>query len=390
MILVRAARGALWNRRAGGWASGVLVVLVIVFAVAVGWFSEALENGFLEADHGPEDFELRVEAVAEGLITLSGEPSRDDWRGEGAWGLEGQGGSYGRLGALISVGEATVTREFEPLVGAFTTGDRVRVDSFAYPGDPLIALGRPFETVEVPSPIGPLVAWFLPGDGSTWLITVHGKDAEREEALRLIGALEMRWPTLLVTYRLDPGAPPAPESHHGYGRTEWPDLEAAARYALDQGADRAVLVGFSMGGGIVLRFLLESDLVNRVAAVVLDAPVLSLEAAVDFAAERRHVPGFLTTVVKWVAAWRFDLDWDDLDHLARSAELSTPILLFHGAEDDRVPVATSRALAEARPDLVTYVETAGAEHVRSWNVDPDSYAAALNAFLRSVDVAAGP
>ncbi len=66
MTLVRAAREALWNRRAGRWASGLLVVLVIVFAVAVGWFSEALENGFLEADHGPEDFELRVEAVAEG------------------------------------------------------------------------------------------------------------------------------------------------------------------------------------------------------------------------------------------------------------------------------------------------------------------------------------
>ena len=33
----------------------------------------------------------------------------------------------------------------------------------------------------------------------------------------------------------------------------------------------------------------------------MDAPVLSLEAAVDFAADRRHVPGFLTTVVKWVA-----------------------------------------------------------------------------------------
>jgi len=77
-------------------------------------------------------------------------------------------------------------------------------------------------------------------------------------------------------------------------------------------------------------------------------------------------------VRKWLAC---------LDYLKQAPKLKAPILLFHGDADRLVNVRTSRALARARPDLVTYVEVPGATHARSWNVDPDKYDAALIGFL---------
>ena len=49
-----------------------------------------------------------------------------------------------------------------------------------------------------------------------------------------------------------------------------------------------------------------------------------------------------------------------------------------------MPVATSEALAAARPDLVTYVRVAGAQHVRGWNLAPQRYEEAVRAFLGQV------
>ena len=168
----------------------------------------------------------------------------------------------------------------------------------------------------------------------------------------------------------------------------WVDFEGAVRYALDHGADQVVPIGYSMGGAITLSFLYESDLADEVRAVILDSPALELGAMVDARAAETDIPllGFkvptpLTATAKTVAGWRLDLDWGDLDYLSRVDELDTPILLFHGTEDGTVPVSISDALAEARPDLVTYERVEGADHVRAWNVDRARYEAAVSAFL---------
>lgn len=41
----------------------------------------------------------------------------------------------------------------------------------------------------------------------------------------------------------------------------------------------------------------------------------------------------------------------------------------------------SRALARARPDLITDLVIQGAEHTRGWNVEPQRYQAALGSWL---------
>jgi pimeloyl-ACP methyl ester carboxylesterase len=230
------------------------------------------------------------------------------------------------------------------------------------------------------------------GRRDIWVILVHGYNAARSETLRALATTaRLGYPSLAVSYRNDPGAPRSPDGLRRWGATEWRDLEAATRYALDHGASGVVLAGFSMGAAVVTSFLLESPLASRVRGVVLDSPALDLGEVIDLGAADRELPvlgtplpAALTVAAKGIAGVRYDLDWGQLDYLDRAGRLATPMLVFHQTGDPTVPVAISEALASARPDLVTFERFAGDGHVQSWNSDRPRYERALRAFLERV------
>jgi len=370
-------------RRALALLAVVLVVAVVAFFGAAWRYADLVDGGALRPDRGPDALDLRIVSLGEGAITLaSADDPDDDWRRPGVWGLEWEGG-YGRLGELLSESAGEVVRRFEPVAGQPAPGQLARIDSYAFPGDPQQAFAIPFFELNLPSEVGDLPAWFIDGPSRTWVVFVHGKDAERRQALRYLPVIHgLGLPVLVVSYRNDGLAPDGLDRRYRYGATEWRDLEAAVAFAFTHGAQRVVLFGHSLGGAIVMSFMERSAHAGQVAALVLDAPVLDLEATVDYAAERRGLPGPLTALAKWLAGRRFDVDWDNLDYLERAGRLSVPVLLFHGDADRTVPIKTSEALARARPELVTFVRVEGAGHVRSWNADPEAYEAALTGFLR--------
>jgi pimeloyl-ACP methyl ester carboxylesterase len=75
------------------------------------------------------------------------------------------------------------------------------------------------------------------------------------------------------------------------------------------------------------------------------------------------------------------VDLARLDLVARSGELSVPVLVMHSDDDGYVPAAASRELAARRPDLVTYVPFAPARHTKLWNYDPDKWNGAIRSWL---------
>ena len=99
---------------------------------------------------------------------------------------------------------------------------------------------------------------------------LHGRRVTPREALRMLPVTTgLGLPSLSITYRNDFWAPKTEDCYYRYGQTEWQDLEGAVRYALEHGADNVVLVGYSMGGGIVINFLYESSLAGEVRGVIL-------------------------------------------------------------------------------------------------------------------------
>lgn len=387
--------GTRWSRsrRLLVWAGVWLAVLVLVFYVGGGWYfsgqiDERALDGQARRDALEPVYDLEVVAVGDGTLTLRAPEDPGSLTKEGVFGLRWPDGS-GRLGEIREATGDRVERAFELLEGQPPrAGTAVELLSRVFQGDPS-SVGLAFEDVLVPGELGEYPAWFVAGEGRTWVVVVHGNSMTREDGLRILPIVaDEGYPTLVITYRNDPDAPEDPSGKLRYGATEWQDLEAAVRYARGSGARDVILVGFSMGGGIVASFLERSGLADMARAAILEAPMLDFGRTVDDQASREELPvvglplpSSLTAVAKWMAGLRFGVDWGDLDYLAAADRLDVPILLIHGEEDEDVPIGTSADLAERRPDLVTFIRVPRAAHMEAWNVDPQTYERTVVSFL---------
>ncbi len=397
------------RRRRWPWivAASVLVVVVAFYGGGGYHFSNVIDERALDAETMREttaelDADVEITALADSVeLTVADTVSLrplDDGLGvalEGVQGLRWNGG-YGRIApALIDPGATAtgiVVREFSLVNGALPLpGTLAELDVRAFPMDPADS-GLGLESLTVPGPLGDYEAWLGPADGPTWAIVVHGNSLSPADGLRMVPIFtQAGFPTMVATYRNDPGAPEDPSGKLRYGLTEWQDLEAMAAYALDQGSEGVVLDGYSMGGGVVMAFLQRSDLASEVRGVILDAPMLDFSATVDDNASRETLPvgdlplpSTLTAVAKLMAELRFDVDWPSLDYLADTSRYGPAFLVFHGTDDTTVPIATSRRFAQMLPEQVELVECEQAEHIGCWNLDPDEYADTVERFLGGV------
>lgn len=359
------------------WAVGAAAIAIVLLAVgaAVSWhFSSAV----LVPDRSPWPQDLTVKEVSKTSIVL---PNTADTRRPGVFGLTWQGG-HAIVGPILASDDDSVTRRLRDVHGYLVPEIDVGMDSDVYIGNPRESLGLPYEDVRVKSELGPMPAWLVPARGRTWAIVVHGINDDPRCGLRLTPWLHRHgFPSLLITYREDRGAPSSPDGFHHMGLTEWNDLEASVRFALGHGARRVILVGYSMGGAIVAQFMEKSALSPRVGALVLDAPALNWRKVLSFNATEMGLPGFTALPVEWAIGARIDADWGSLDALSHPEDFHLPILLFHGTEDDVVPIETSEDFARELPRWVTYFPVPRAAHTQSWNVDPHRYEVRLGDFL---------
>lgn len=366
-----------------------LVVVVLVLLLAGGWyFSGQLNADGLAVHPGRVEDDLTVVAVSGASITLREKGERvDDLHADGTYGVTWATG-FGQV-----TGRGGPTRPFRLVSGTLpAVGASVGLDNDAFPADPRVALGGTVRDVTFTSPAGTFPAWFVPGRSRTWVVLVHGKGASRTEMLRMMQVpVRLGLPSLDIAYRNDAGVPLDPSHRYRYGRTEWRDLEAAVDHAVAQGAQHVVLVGASMGGGIVASFMEHSPRASLVTGLVLDSPLLSFSRAVDLGASERELPlvglplpGALTWTAKRLASLRYGVDWHAVDYLDDTRWVRVPTLLVHGTGDSTVPVSGSVDLARAQPGRVTFERVPGVEHVEAWNHDPARYDAQLTAFLQRV------
>ncbi|SCK22294.1 alpha/beta hydrolase [Streptomyces sp. WMMB 322] len=261
--------------------------------------------------------------------------------------------------------------------------------------------------VEVPGELGPLPAWFMPGDRDTWVVTLHGLGATPAQALPLLPFYAgLRIPVLGLSYRGDAGAPPPPDGVRHLGGTEWRDAGAAVAHAVRNGAARVVLHGWSAGASMALRAAGElsrrrpgpaagegdgsgpapdggvaPEAVGRIAGLVLDSPVLDWWAAVRALAVSRHTPRALLPLAQRAAQGRAHVEPERMRRIADPAALDVPALLLHGPEDTVASWQRSKELADSRSELVSLQTVPSAPHAAMWNADPEEYEKRLRQFL---------
>jgi alpha-beta hydrolase superfamily lysophospholipase len=311
---------------------------------------------------------------------------------------------HARLGDVLGVAPGSVTRA---LLGVYS-GDLAaartgRLSGWLYrtPADQ----GLAFENVLVPTTAGDAPAWLVPGEtaeeagGAKWVIQVHGRGVTREEGLRAVPVFRAAgYTSLLISYRNDGEAPRSSDGRYGLGDTEWLDVEAAIEFALRRGAGEVVLMGWSMGGAIVLQTATRTRHRDRIRGLVLDSPVIDWADVVAHQGTLARLPVAIARGAmhvmgsKWgrlLTGQSAPIDFARLNFVARADELVLPILLLHSDDDGFVPVTGSRTLARSRPDIVTFVPFTVARHTKLFNYDPEGWSDAIRNWLATPHSLAG-
>jgi len=342
--------------------------------------------------------DVRIRAVDDSTVTLSATIDSMTPGRYGLWFSEDTG--HARVGEIVSFTTDTVTRQLLQVdFGDLASATRGRLGSWFYlsPDE----LGLPYSDVAVPTDLGLAPAWLIPSAAATdrWVIQVHGRAVSRPETLRAVPVFhEAGYTSLLISYRNDGDAPRTSDYRYGLGDTEWRDVDAAMRYAIEHGARHLVLMGWSMGGATVLQALTRSSSADRVSGVILESPVVDWVTALDFQGKVNRLPAPLRWGVLQLLSHRWagrltgqsePIDLRRLDLVARAGELDKPILLFHSEDDGYVPATASTALAQARPDIVRFEHFMTARHVRLWNYDAARWNSAITAWLSDLGAPTG-
>lgn len=247
----------------------------------------------------------------------------------------------------------------------------------------------------VQTALGPAPAWVIPGgaQASTWVIHIHGQSTTRITALRSVPAAQDNGMTSLVPSFRNDGEGPDDGTPSTFGATEWPDVNAAMHYAVDHGATRIILVGWSMGAQLALSAAHYSSLRSRIAGLVFIAPVTNVQAVVRARARQaripRLVPELALTVLKTPLLCRsagireplplHAMDW------SRTGAISVPTLVIHSPADTRVPIASTRDFARNHSSLVELDEPDASGHAWEMNANFADLSLRISSFLASLN-----
>ncbi|GAA1817756.1 alpha/beta hydrolase family protein [Agromyces neolithicus] len=240
---------------------------------------------------------------------------------------------------------------------------------------------------------GPAPAWLIrprTGSSTTWAIHIHGLGSPRAGTLRGAQvAAETGLTSLVVTYRNDGEGPTSGSGRSTLGATEFDDVRAAVHYALDHGASRVILFGWSMGAAIALQLAADSKLRDIVAGLVLESPVLDWVSTIKANCKRSGLPAWTGALaVPWldnrqlsrIIGLRAPVGLRRFDWITRADELAAPTLILHGSADTSASIGVAARLRDRRSDLVQ-LERFDADHTLTWNSDPERWRASVSAVL---------
>ncbi len=383
----------------------VVVLTVALAGVAMAASAVSLRMARRVVAPAPRERDTRIVDLdtAAQTITLSRTP---DTRLPGRYGLATEGTqAYVKLGTVLAETDTTVTRKLLTQIDDSSQLEAEATFSGWYFDRPE-QLHIPFTSELIGSPLGPCPAWLFPAPEAeastshTWVIQVHGRGTTRAETLRAVPVFHgLGMTTLVVSYRNDGEAPRSRAGTYGLGGTEWRDVDAAVSFARRHGAKRVVLMGWSMGGAIVLQLSLNSVHSGVIAGIVLDSPVTDWRIVLEYQAKLLHLPTPVSELALGALQSDFSgifagtdapISFDELDATSRANELHHPILILHSDDDSFVPSAGSHRLAAERPDLVTLESFSVARHTKLWNYDERRWAQAITSWLASQGLLAEP
>ncbi len=370
----------------------VLIIFIFVALGGAGWFfSGVIYEGGLNPDFndtesiGTAEDRVLVSNINSNSIVLNVE--EEMWGPlleRGIYGIIGQNGDA-VVGDIISTNGTLVERSLINLNGTLVEGDKIRGTSLVVRED----TGE-FKILGTSSWSGQASEGVYTPKSVSGLDFVHGfrGDYSREvfAKMRAGEIVDMGYRSMIISYRNDKGLPKDPSGIFQYGTTEWKDIDGAIDKALEF-TDNVVLWGTSGGGGPISSWLGNVGDKTKVKGIIYEAPVINFWESVEVNGAARYpwVPQQLFGYFKIFTEIRYGIDFEDMNFTDNVINSDIPVLLFHGDDDEWVPVEMSDLIAENRDTNFTYIRYENVGHVTSWNADPDNYVYQLDAFLSGLD-----
>ncbi|KZE92379.1 hypothetical protein AVP42_02533 [Agromyces sp. NDB4Y10] len=234
----------------------------------------------------------------------------------------------------------------------------------------------------------PFVHWdVVPDDASerdVWFVHVHGMGAAPSSTLRSVESVrEAGYPSTIVSLE---ASADIDKRGRGMAVEHVRRVVAAIDHAIQQGATRVVMVGWSYGARLVLD---AADRRPDVAGVVLISPMFDLLEVLRLVATRRRLPkpliaaaaSVLSTPVVCRLAGIDRPIGDGLDFAA-----APRALIFHSRGDATVPIEITRSAVAAFGE-VDLVEFPPSPHTLEWNRDPELFGRSILAWLEQAGAA---
>lgn len=232
------------------------------------------------------------------------------------------------------------------------------------------------------------VAWYLPAEEKTdkTVIVVHGF-AQTKERMRPYGYLFHK----LGYNVLMPDNVAHGESEGkliGYGWTDRLNLVKWAETLIEENPNaELVLYGLSMGGATVMMASGEETLPDQVYAIIEDAGYTSVWDELVFQAQDMYgLPAFplvyqVSTLSKLLAGFSYG----QASSVKQLEKNTLPTLFIHGDEDTFVPTEMVYANYEASGGQKELVLVPGADHAKTFSVDPEGYEKIISTFLKKIE-----
>jgi pimeloyl-ACP methyl ester carboxylesterase len=396
-----------------------LGIFLIIGLLGVGWYFSGLiyESGlnpeFTETESvGTAEDRVVVESITSKSIKLNVE--EEQWGvmlENGIYGIIGQNGDA-VIGKILNTNGNIIERKLLQINGSLVTGDRISgsagllldektgiykiLGTSGWSGQATQGIYTPKSVVDIEyedifyqSDIGQFPAYLTSNGDNGVVIFVHGfrGDYSREvfAQLRAKDLMNMGFRSMIISYRNDRGLPKDPSGIFQYGVSEWKDIDAAIDEARKI-SENVVLWGISGGGGPVSSWIQNTNDISKVSGIIYEAPVISFWESVEVngAARFPWLPQGLFSYFKIVTELRYGVDFDSMDFRDAVINSDIPVLLFHGDDDEWVPVEMSDLIAESRNKNFTYIRSENVGHVTSWNADPENYVLQMSVFLSSL------
>ena len=391
----------------------------MIALLGVGWYFSGLiyESGlnpeFTETESvGTAEDRVVVESITSKSIKLNVEEEQGGVMLEnGIYGIIGQNGDA-VIGKILNTNGNIIERELLQINGSLVTGDRIAgsagllldektgiykiLGTSGWSGQATQGIYTPKSVVDIEyedifyqSDIGQFPAYLTSSGDDGVVIFVHGfrGDYSREvfAQLRAKDLMDMGFRSMIISYRNDRGLPKDPSGIFQYGVSEWKDIDAAIDEARKIN-ENVVLWGISGGGGPVSSWIQNTNDISKVSGIIYEAPVISFWESVEVngAARFPWLPQGLFSYFKIVTELRYGVDFDSMDFRDAVINSDIPVLLFHGDDDEWVPVEMSDLIAESRNKNFTYIRSENVGHVTSWNADPENYVLQMSVFLSSL------